>query len=112
MTDDIPDHYRSFMKDWHRIELPPHANAHDIAAKCFIPPSSYFATASALWLETEAYVDAVKPLIAAEAIASPASQPAPEPPPLPGPPPLPKQEELEEPVHAGREKVDIDNDGD
>lgn len=111
MTDDIPDHYRSFMKDWHRIELPPHANAHDIAAKCFIPPSSYFATAGSLWLETEAYVDAVKPLIAAEAIASPASQPSPEPPPLPpsGPPPLPPP--LPEHVQP-EEPARIDNDGD
>ena len=50
--------------------MPADTNPHTIAAKCHIPAGSYFATAGALWLETPAYVEAVKPFIAAEAIAS------------------------------------------
>ena len=112
MPYEIPDYYRTLMKDWVRLDLPPHANPHDVAAKCHVPPGSYFATADSLWLETEAYADAVKPLIAAEAIASPASQPAAQ------PPPLPEQSEPEEELahvdseQIDNETVDIDNDGD
>ena len=51
MSHEIPDYYQSLMKDWIRIDLPPHANPHDIAAKCHVPPGSYFATPSSMWLE-------------------------------------------------------------
>lgn len=71
MSDDIPDHYRALLKDWHRIELPPHVNPHSVALKCDIPLGSYFVAGGTMLVETQAYLDSVSPLMAAEAIASP-----------------------------------------
>jgi hypothetical protein len=76
MSDEIPPHYRALLKDWLKIDLPPHVNPHAIAATCNIPPGSYFVAGGAMLLERQSYLDAVKPLLAAEAI--PSSAPPPE----------------------------------
>lgn len=66
--DDIPSHYQTLLKDWLRIEVPPHLNAHAVAAKCNIPIGSYYVTSGAMLIEMQGYFDAVNALLAAEAI--------------------------------------------
>lgn len=97
--DEIPEHYRNLLKDWLRIAVPPHANPHTIAAKCNIPIGSYFVTSGAMLLEAKAYLDAVKPLLAAEEIGLHPTQPT-----------LEQSEPLEEPVHEEPAEGDLAED--
>jgi hypothetical protein len=82
--DDIPSHYRTLLKDWLRIEVPPHLNAHAVATKCNIPIGSYYVTSGAMLIEMQGYFDAVNALLAAEAIGfhSPPAAERNEPPPI------------------------------
>ena len=73
--DEIPEHYRVLLKDWLRIEIPPHVNAHAVAMRCNIPIGSYFVTSGAMLVETQAYLDAIRPLLAAEEIGLHPAQP-------------------------------------
>jgi hypothetical protein len=78
--DEVPEHYRVLLKNWLRIAIPAHVNAHALAMRCNIPIGSYFITGGAMFVETQSYLDAVKPLLAAEEIGShpqPAEQAAP-----------------------------------
>lgn len=70
MANDIPDRYRKLAKDWPSISVPPDIDAHDIAFRSHVPYGSYFVSGHTMWLETPAYVDAVRPLLAAEQIAA------------------------------------------